>query len=118
LRRQVAEGRETAKGGMDQSGVRTNMQHLVSVASKFAKTKNLHAKVGHEKKERRRKAKRGIDAVLGIGWRGCGLLAGFQLNATRQREENRNCNCLSKKTLITGETGEKQSYSKEIKSVW
>jgi hypothetical protein len=67
LRRQVAEGRETAKGGMDQSGVRTNMQHLVSVASKFAKTKNLHAKVGHEKKERRRKAKRGIDAVLGIG---------------------------------------------------
>jgi hypothetical protein len=52
---------------MDQSGVRTNMQHLVSVASKFAKTKNLHAKVGHEKKERRRKAKRGIDAVLGIG---------------------------------------------------
>jgi hypothetical protein len=58
---------ETAKGGMDQSGVRTNMQHLVSVASKFAKTKNLHAKVGHEKKERRRKAKRGIDAVLGIG---------------------------------------------------
>jgi len=65
--RQVAEGRETAKGEMDQSGVRTNMQHLVSVASKFAKTKNLHAKVGHEKKERRRKAKRGIDAVLGIG---------------------------------------------------
>jgi len=64
--RQVAEGRETAKGEMDQSGVRTNMQHLVSVASKFAKTKNLHAKVGHEKKERRRKAKRGIDAVLGF----------------------------------------------------
>jgi hypothetical protein len=45
----VAEGRERAKREMDQSGVRRNMQHLVSVASKF-KMKNLHAKVRHEKR--------------------------------------------------------------------
>jgi len=67
----VAEGRERAKREMDQSGVRRNMQHLVSVASKF-KNEKPSCQSEARKKERRRKAKRVIDAVLkrlgAVGW--------------------------------------------------